>query len=127
MKQNELFNKCCENIDPKTREEVWKQMDEELGRTELEQAAAEYADKHGFRVPYDGSDKYYDDVDVKASLEGFKAGAEWMKKEFSSILDKWEEHAIRGMRVGASAYHQGKIALICDLRDWMKEIEKEDV
>lgn len=57
----------------------------------------------------------------------FKAGAEWMKKEFSSILDKWEEHAIRGMKEGASAYHQGKIALICDLRDWMKEIEKEDV
>lgn len=26
MKQNELFNKCCENVDPKTREEVWKQM-----------------------------------------------------------------------------------------------------
>ena len=34
MKQNELFNKCCENIDPKTREEVWKQMDKELGRKE---------------------------------------------------------------------------------------------
>lgn len=35
MKQNELFNKCCENCDPKTIEEVWKQMDKKLERTEL--------------------------------------------------------------------------------------------
>lgn len=88
MKQNELFNKCCENIDPKTREEVWKQMDKELGRTELEQAAAEYADKHGFRVPYDGSNNFYDDVDVKASLEGFKAGAKWMAEQGITYKDK---------------------------------------
>lgn len=59
-----------------------------------------------------------------AALEedaAFQAGAEWMKKEFAAILDRWEEHAIRGMEVGASAYHQGKIALICDLREWLKE------
>lgn len=48
---------------------------------DLEKAAEEYADKHGFRVPYDGSDKYYNDVDVKASLEGFKAGAKWMAEQ----------------------------------------------
>lgn len=46
-------------------------------------------------------------------------------KQFSDILDKWEEHAIMGMKVGASAYHQGKIALICDLRDWIKEQTKK--
>ena len=44
----------------------------------LDEAAEEYADKHGFRVPYDGSNNFYDKVDVKASLEGFKAGAKWM-------------------------------------------------
>lgn len=44
---------------------------------ELEEAAKEYAEKHGFRVPYDGSNNFYDDVDVKASKEGFIAGAEW--------------------------------------------------
>jgi hypothetical protein len=54
-------------------------------------------------------------------IQDFKAGAEWQKKQFSDILDKWEEHAMKGMRLGASAYHQGKIALICDLRDWIKE------
>ena len=41
------------------------------------------------------------------------------KARFLEVLDKWEEHAIRGMRVGATAYHQGKIALITDLRDWI--------
>lgn len=41
---------------------------------DLEEAADEYAEKHGFRVPYDGSDNFYDDVDVKASKEGFIAG-----------------------------------------------------
>ena len=77
----------------------------------LEQAAGEWVNSLG-----DGT---------YGILDAFKAGAEWQQKEFSSILDKWEEHAIRGMKVGASAYHQGKIALICDLRDWIKEIEKE--
>ena len=47
----------------------------------LEKAAEKYADKHGFRVPYDGSNNFYDDVDVKASLEGFKAGAKWMEEQ----------------------------------------------
>jgi len=48
---------------------------------DLEKAAEKYADKHGFRVPYDGSNNFYDDVDVKASLEGFKAGAKWMAEQ----------------------------------------------
>ena len=48
---------------------------------DLEEAAEEYADKHGFRVPYDGSINYYDDVDVKASKDGFIAGAEWQKRQ----------------------------------------------
>lgn len=39
-----------------------------------EKLADEYAEKHGFRIPYDGSDIFYDDVDVKASYEGFIAG-----------------------------------------------------
>ena len=52
---------------------------EEKPSEDLEEAAEEYADKHGFRVPYDGSNNYYDDVDVKASKEGFLAGVEWQK------------------------------------------------
>ena len=54
---------------------------EEKQSEDLEEAAKEYADKHGFRVPYDGSNNYYDDVDVKASKEAFIAGAEWQKRQ----------------------------------------------
>ena len=42
----------------------------------LEEEAEEYAEKHAFRIPYDGSNKFYDDVDFKASKEGFLQGAE---------------------------------------------------
>ena len=56
-----------------------------MNQEDLEEAAEEYADKHGFRVPYDGSNNYYDDVDVKASKEGFLAGAEWQKEQM--VLD----------------------------------------
>jgi hypothetical protein len=34
-----------------------------LNIEELEKEAGDYADKHAFRVPYDGSNKFYDDVD----------------------------------------------------------------
>ncbi len=37
--------------------------------------AETYAEKHGFRVPYNGTDDFYDETDVKASREGFLAGA----------------------------------------------------
>lgn len=40
----------------------------------LEEKAEEYAEKHAFRIPYDGSNKFYDDVDFKASKEGYLAG-----------------------------------------------------
>ena len=40
----------------------------------LDEAADAYAEKHGFRVPYDGSNNFYDEVDVKASKEGYIAG-----------------------------------------------------
>ena len=83
MKQNELFNKCCENIDPKTREEVWRQMDKELGRTELEQAAKEYAKvndsssiTNGFSI---------------VKFAAFKAGAEWQKKQDELTVEDMEK------------------------------------
>ena len=57
---------CKENTDSFTSEPK-----------DLEEAADEYSEKHGFRVPYDGSNNFYDEVDVKASKEGFIAGAKW--------------------------------------------------
>ena len=61
--------------------DVDKFLDEIRGRepNDLEEAADKYSEKHGFRVPYDGSNNFYDAVDVKASKEGFIAGAEWMR------------------------------------------------
>ena len=49
---------------------------------EIEKAANEFAEKHGFRVPYDGSNEFYDKVDVRASKDGFKAGVEFANKHW---------------------------------------------
>ncbi len=62
-------------------------------------------------------------ADLVAYNKGVAEGRRMEKEQFMEILNKWEEHAIRGMKKGATAYHQGKIALIPDLRDWLK---KED-
>ena len=76
MKQNELFNKCCDNCDPNTREEVWKQMDKELGRTELEQAAEDYAQSLSKGAM---TGKEY-------CKQDFKAGAEWQKEQYKELI-----------------------------------------
>ena len=59
----------------------------------MEEAAREYAEKHGFRVPYDGSDNFYDDVDVKSSKDGFIAGAKWQEKRNEETIKTAEDHA----------------------------------
>jgi hypothetical protein len=43
----------------------------------------------------------------------------------TEYLDKWLDHAVRGMEKGNTAYHQGKVALIKDLRDWIEEFKDE--
>lgn len=52
---------------------------------ELEKEAGKYADKHAFRVPYDGSNKFYDDVDFKASKEAYLAGAKPREKRIAEL------------------------------------------
>lgn len=44
----------------------------------IKEKAEEYSEEHGFRVPYDGSNNFYDEVDVSASEEGFVAGANYV-------------------------------------------------
>lgn len=56
-----------------------------MTKEELEKEAGEYADMHAFRVPYDGSNKFYDDVDFKASKEGYLAGAEPREKHIAEL------------------------------------------
>lgn len=52
---------------------------------ELEKEADKYADEHAFRVPYDGSNNFYDDVDFKASKEGYLAGANPREKRIAEL------------------------------------------
>ena len=50
---------------------------------------------------------------------------EFVRKDaILEYLDKWMDPAVRGMQKGATAYHQGKVALITDLRDWLYSLEK---
>lgn len=86
---------------------------EEKHSEDLVEAAEEYADKHGFRVPYDGSNNYYDDVDVKASKEGFIAGAEWMrKKDVEDMYMSDNRHFLK-------CYEQGKVDMKVEM---MKDV-----
>ena len=50
-----------------------------------EEMAEEYAEKHSFRVPYDGSNKFYDDTDFKASKDGFLAGLKVGKLQWHDL------------------------------------------
>ena len=47
-------------------------------------------------------------------------GVEYIRKDdVLAYLDMWMAKAVRGMKVGAAAYHQGKVALITDMKDWL--------
>ncbi len=79
-------------------------------------AAHAYVQEHIDAAGHPGW-KWTDD-DIAAA---FMAGDAWRIRAFMDVLDRWEDHAIRGMANGATAYHQGKVSLITDLRDWMRE------
>ena len=62
-----------------------------MTKEELEKEAGDYAEKHSFRVPYDGSNKFYDDVDFKASKEDYLAGAKPREKQIAKLEDTLEK------------------------------------
>lgn len=68
---------------------------------ELELAKREYADKHSFRVPYNGTNDFYDKVDLRASEDGFEAGFKFaqqgipIEKGLNKISRKLHESAMR--------------------------------
>lgn len=70
----------------------------------LESAANDYADKHGFRVPYDGTNKFYDDNDVKWSKEGFIAGAKWQSKQIPTPPPPTDEEIEKMAEAHADKY-----------------------
>ena len=58
----------------------------------FEKEAEEYAEKHAFRIPYDGSDKFYDDKDYECSKEGFQKGAEF---GYNKAKEEWKKHFLQ--------------------------------
>ena len=60
---------------------------------ELEREAEQFAEKHAFRVPYDGSNKFYDDTDYKASKDGYLAGAEPREQKIKDLEEQLQEVA----------------------------------
>ena len=90
---------------------------------ELRKEADDYADKHAFRVPYDGSNKFYDDVDFKASKDGYLAGAEprekriaELKKENAELKEKLEiEQNARGDWFGKAVTKDRRLTEAKDL------------
>ena len=44
----------------------------------VRETAATHAESLEFRISYDGFVYYYNEIDVKASIDGFKAGALFM-------------------------------------------------
>lgn len=68
----------------------------------IEERAEVYSEKHSFRLPYDGSNKFYDDVDYKASKDGYIKGAVEQKKIDKELIDELIEELYT-----SRAYHLG--------------------
>ena len=78
----------------------------------------EAADKYGFRVPYNGTNDFYDHETIKH----FKAGAEWQAKQQSVVMDsdKIDKEAVayadskerRACSYWNGLYHGYKAALL---------------
>ena len=111
--------------------------EEESVPNDLEEAAGEYAEEHGFRVPYDGSDNFYDDVDVKASKEGFIAGAKWQEekeKEHSPwlVIPKLKEAALefgeqaKDYEIGGQSFAEDMAIAFTRGAEWQKEQMMEE-
>lgn len=58
---------------------------------QIKEQADIFAEKHAFRVPYDGSNDFYDKVDLKASVDGFVAGAKWADETTIKKACEWLE------------------------------------
>lgn len=68
-----------------------------------EKEAGEYADKASFRVPFDGSNKFYDDNHFKWAKEAYLAACEAREKEMQEKdrrigeLEQWKKEAMEVM------------------------------
>lgn len=59
----------------------------------VRETAATHAESLEFRISYDGFVSYYNEIDVKASIDGFKAGALFMLQMLFDVDGelRWEE------------------------------------
>jgi hypothetical protein len=57
------------------------------GPLSWEEAIDSKCEQYGFRVPYDGSDNFYD----KEAIQHFRNGADWSKEFFTSRVQALEE------------------------------------
>ena len=100
-----------------------------MTKEELKKEADNYADKHAFRVPYDGSNKFYDDVDFKASREGYLAGAEPREKRIKELeqknaILKGRTEAFEKQILGLLYKYESVYKHFPDLKDAMNEAER---
>lgn len=75
------YCKDCDDLYCPNRDVVCSILTSSLSSNDLGKAAEEYAEKHSFVIPFDGSNKFYDDIDFKTSKEGFISGVEWQKEQ----------------------------------------------
>jgi len=100
-----------------------------MTKEELKKEADDYADKHAFRVPYDGSNKFYDDVDFKASREGYLAGAEPREKRIEELekenaILKGRTEEFEKQILGLLYKYESVYKRFPDLKDAMSEAER---
>lgn len=89
-----------------------------MTKEELEKEADDYAEKHAFRVPYDGSNKFYDDVDFKASKDGYLAGAKPREKQIQIDAEQ-----IRALQKQNGELTDRVRELELQLNDWQAEAD----
>lgn len=95
-----------------------------MTKEKLEKEADDYADEHAFRVPYDGSNKFYDDVDFKASKEGYLAGAKPREKRIKELEQKIKIETELSKRLGV-AYREYE-QLTKEQDEHIVDLEKEN-
>lgn len=91
----------------------------------IKKKAEEYTEKKAFRVPYDGSNKFYDDKDYDSSLKGYTTGqtegielmigfTEWMgQQDLKFYPEGWCEPG------GSNGWHESTIYF---LDKYIKEV-----
>ena len=86
-------------------------------KTTLEEAAEIYCKQRNYLNEIrdkqeDGT--LYHSLEADTAIDAFIAGAKWHKEQMKEIIEKWQDHAIRGMSMGNVSYFQGRVAL-CDI------------